>query len=192
MKKIKTAILISGRGSNMRALIEACKEKAFPAEISLVISNKKDALGLEIAKNEGILTKFIDHKEFSSRIEFDRALSREIEASGCEIVCLAGFMRLLSGEFTRKWAGRAINIHPSLLPEFKGANAVRDAFEAGVEKTGCTVHYLVEEMDSGKIIKQAEVTVFKDDNLEDLKSRILQKEHEIYPLALKEVCDDFS
>lgn len=188
MKKIKTAILISGRGSNMKVLIEACKEGDFPAEIGLVISNKKDAMGLQIAKNEGVETKFIDYKAYDSRAEFDREMTKEIEDAGCEIICLAGFMRLLSGEFTKKWAGRAINIHPSLLPDFKGANAVEDAFNAGVSKAGCTVHYLVEEMDSGEIIEQAAVEVSENDDLESLRAKILEKEHEIYPKALKKLC----
>ena len=190
MKKIKTAILISGRGSNMQSLIEACKNESFPAEISLVISNKENAKGLEVAKNEGITTKFINHKDFSSRVEFDRQVSKEIESHDCEIVCLAGFMRLLSGEFTKKWTGKAINIHPSLLPEFKGGNAVKDAFEAGVKKSGCTVHHLVEDMDAGEIIKQAEVDILDGDSLDDVKARILEQEHKIYPEALKMICVD--
>ncbi len=188
MKKIKTAILISGRGSNMKALIDACKDKDFPAEIALVISNKKDAFGLQIAKNEGIETRFINHKSYGSRVEFDREMTKAIKEAGCEVICLAGFMRLLSGEFTRNWAGKAINIHPSLLPDFKGANAVEDAFNAGVSVAGCSVHYLVEEMDSGEIIEQAQVEVSKNDDLEGLKAKILQKEHEIYPKALKKLC----
>ena len=146
---------------------------------------------LEIAQKEGIRTKFIDHKSFSSRKEFDEQMTAEIELSGCEIVCLAGFMRLLSGEFTKKWSGKAINIHPSLLPDFKGANAVRDAFEAGAKKSGCTVHCLVEEMDCGQIIKQAEVEILENDTLNDVKAKILEQEHKIYPEALKEVCEKY-
>ena len=174
----------------MQSLIEACKDESFPAEITLVISNKESAKGLEIAKNEGIATKFINHKDFSSRAEFDGQASKEIESHGCEIVCLAGFMRLLSGEFTKKWTGKAINIHPSLLPEFKGGNAVKDAFEAGVKKSGCTVHHLVEDMDAGEIIKQAEVDILDGDSLDDVKARILEQEHKIYPEALKMICVD--
>jgi phosphoribosylglycinamide formyltransferase-1 len=188
MKKIKTAILISGRGSNMQNLIKACKNPEFPAEITLVISNKKDAKGLEIAANEGIATKFIDHKKFNSRKDFDLEMSKEIENAGCEIICLAGFMRLLSAEFCQKWHDKAINIHPSLLPEFKGADAVGDALKAGAKKTGCTVHYVRHEMDSGPIIEQAAVDVFPTDDKEILAARILEQEHRIYPLALAKIC----
>lgn len=188
MTKIKTAVLISGRGSNMQNLIEACKNPDFLAEIVLVISNKKDAKGLEIAENEGIATKFIDHKDFTSRVEFDREISKEIEKAGCQIVCLAGFMRLLSEEFCQKWHDKAINIHPSLLPEFKGADAVGDALKAGAKKTGCTVHYVRHEMDCGPIIEQAAVDVLPSDTKETLAARILEQEHRIYPLALEKVC----
>lgn len=190
MKKIKTAILISGRGSNMKALIDACKNEDFPAEIALVISNKKDAKGLQIAESDGIKTIFINHKEYDSRVAFDSKISAEIEENGCEIVCLAGFMRLLSAEFTQKWTGKAINIHPSLLPKFKGATAVKDAFEAGEDKSGCSVHYLVEEMDAGQIIAQAEVEIYENDDLGTLEAKILEKEHEIYPKALKILCKE--
>ena len=192
MSKIKTAILISGRGSNMSALIEAAKDPDYPAEISLVISNKKDATGIEIAKNEGIDTKIIEHKNFNSREEFDQALDQAIEEANCQAVCLAGFMRLLSKEFTEKWAGQANNIHPSLLPEFKGATAVKDAFEAGAKKSGCTVHHLVHEMDAGEIILQAEVDISQDDELADVEAKILAKEHEIYPKALKILCNQLN
>ncbi len=191
MKKIKTAILISGRGSNMKALIEASKDKNFPAQISLVIANKENAKGLEIAQQEGIATEFIDHKKFNSRVEFDREVSATIETHQCELICLAGFMRLLSAEFTEKWTNKAINIHPSLLPDFKGASAAKDAFEAGAKKSGCTVHYLVAEMDAGKIIKQAEVAILPTDTLADLETKILQQEHRIYPEALKTLCEDY-
>lgn len=192
MNKIKTAILISGRGSNMSALIEAAKELDYPAEISLVISNKKDAAGIDVAKNEGIDTKIIEHKNFNSREEFDQALDQAIEEGGCQAVCLAGFMRLLSKEFTEKWSGQAINIHPSLLPEFKGATAVKDAFEAGAKKSGCTVHHLVHEMDAGKIIAQAEVDILQNDQLEDVAAKILIQEHKIYPEALKILCNQLN
>lgn len=187
-KKTKVAILISGRGSNMRALVEACKNSDFPAEIVLVLSNKQDAAGLEFASSQGISTKFIDHKKFSSREEFDKEMSAEIEKSGAKIICLAGFMRLLSGWFVQHWFDKLINIHPSLLPEFKGADAVGDAIKAGAKKSGCTVHFVREEMDSGPIILQAEVPVFEDDTKETLAARILQQEHLIYPQALKKIC----
>lgn len=189
MQKIKVAILISGRGSNMQALIKACEDKDFPAEIALVISNKEAAPGLDFARSKGIDTVFIDHKKFSSRAEFDAKMTEEIEKKDCKIICLAGFMRLLSKEFVEHWFDRLINIHPSLLPEFKGADAVGDAIKAGAKKSGCTVHFVREEMDSGPIILQSEVNVRADDTKEILAARILEQEHKIYPLALKKVCE---
>ena len=190
MQKTKIAILISGRGSNMQALVHACTAIDFPAEVALVISNKADALGLEFVREQGIATVFIDHKKFASRQDFDRSLTAEIEKRNCEIVCLAGFMRLLSAEFINKWQGRAINIHPSLLPEFKGADAVGDAIKAKAKKSGCTVHFVVEEMDAGPIIAQAEVEVLSNDNKETLAAKILEKEHQLYPKALAKVCQE--
>ena len=184
-KKTKIAILISGRGSNMKALVEAAKALDFPAEIALVLSNKSDALGLQYAKSQGIKTTFIDHKKFNSRQEFDQEVSKEIENAGCEFICLAGFMRLLSPWIVQKWMGKMINIHPSLLPEFKGADAVGDAIKAGAKKSGCTVHFVHEEMDAGPIIMQAQVDVLEGDDKESLAAKILIEEHKIYPLALK-------
>ena len=189
MKKTKIAILISGRGSNMEAIVKACKNSDFPAQVVLVLSNKVDAQGLEFAKSAGIKTAFVDHKNFSSREEFDKKVSEEIENSGAEIICLAGFMRLLSPWFVNRWFDRAINIHPSLLPEFKGADAVGDAIKAGAKKSGCTVHFVREEMDSGPIILQAEVPVFEGDTKEILAARILKEEHQIYPKALEIICE---
>lgn len=187
-KKTKIAILISGRGSNMRALVEACEKKDFPAEVVLVLSNKKDALGLDFAKSKKIKTIVVDHKNFSSREDFDKKMSEEIEKSGAKIICLAGFMRLLSGWFTKKYSGRILNIHPSLLPAFKGADAVGDAIKAKAKKSGCTVHLVTEEMDSGPMLMQAEVEVFSNDTKETLAAKILKEEHKIYPQALKILC----
>lgn len=192
VRKIKVAILISGRGSNMQALIEACKNANYPAEIAIVISNKKDAFGLEIAKKEGIKTVFIDHKNFKTREEFDAEMTKIIEQNNCELICLAGFMRLLSGQFVNRWFDRLINIHPSLLPEFKGADAVGDALKAGAKISGCTVHFVREEMDSGPIILQAEVVVKENDTKEILAHRILEKEHIIYKKALAQICQNLS
>jgi phosphoribosylglycinamide formyltransferase-1 len=189
VKKVKVAILISGRGSNMQALVNACEDVAFPAEVVLIFSNKKDAKGLEFAESKGIKTAFLDHKNFSSREEFDKKMSEEIEKSGAQIVCLAGFMRLLSPWFVEKYFDRLINIHPSLLPEFKGADAVGDALKFGAKKSGCTVHLVREEMDSGPILAQAEVEVLPTDTKEILAARILQEEHKIYPQALKKLCE---
>jgi len=189
MKKIKTAILISGRGSNMKALIEASKDKNFPAEICLVISNKKDASGLEYAKKENIKTLVISHKEFKTREEFDDNLTKSIKENDCEIICLAGFMRILSDKFTKTWHNKALNIHPSLLPAFKGNDAVGDAIKMGAKFSGCTVHLLTSEMDSGPIIMQSRVEISSDDNKETLAAKILIKEHEIYPKCLRILCE---
>jgi phosphoribosylglycinamide formyltransferase-1 len=185
MIKKKIAILISGRGSNMQALVNACKNPDFPAEVILVLSNKLDALGLEFAAKEDIKTAVINHKDFSSRQDFDIKMSEAIEKSGADIICLAGFMRLLSPWFINRWPNRIINIHPSLLPEFKGGDAVGDAIKARAKVSGCTVHFVNEEMDSGKIIMQARVAVSDKDNKETLAAKILKEEHRIYPEALR-------
>lgn len=184
-KKLKVAVLISGRGSNMRALVEACEAEDFPAQIVLIASNKKDAAGLDFARSKSISTAVVDHKNFSSREDFDKKMSEEIEKSGAEFVCLAGFMRLLSPWFVKRWFDRLINIHPSLLPDFKGADAVGDAIKAGAKISGCTVHFVREEMDSGPIILQASVPVLTNDSKETLAARILTEEHRIYPQSLK-------
>ena len=189
--KIKTAILISGRGSNMQALIGAAKAPDYPAEIVLVISNKPDALGLEFAKKNHIKTAVINHKNFENREDFDREMSKIIDENNCKIICLAGFMRLLSSWFTKKYQGRLINIHPSLLPDFKGANAVEDALKAGAKISGCTTHFVVAEMDAGEIIMQERVRVLEGDTKESLAKRILEKEHLIYPKSLALVCENF-
>jgi phosphoribosylglycinamide formyltransferase-1 len=192
MQKIKTAILISGRGSNMKALIEATKDENYPAKIEIVISNKENASGLDFAKENNIKTITINHKEFRSRKEFDQRLSQIIDENNCQIICLAGFMRLLTGWFTQKYENKIINIHPSLLPNFKGANAVEDALNAGAKESGCTTHFVTEEMDSGKIIMQEKVVVLEGDNSEILAARILKQEHLIYPASLAKICNSLS
>lgn len=192
IKKTKVAILISGRGSNMQALVKACEDPSFPAQVVLVLSNKTDAQGLQFAQKNGIKTAAINHREFlqeqNPRESFDKKVSTEIEKSGAQIICLAGFMRLLSRWFVERWMDHLINIHPSLLPEFKGADAVGDAIKAGAKKSGCTVHFVREEMDSGPIIKQAQVEVFASDTKETLAAKILKEEHLIYPESLKIIC----
>jgi len=194
MKKTKIAILISGRGSNMQALVNACEDKNFPAEVVLVLSNKAEAEGLKFAQEKGIKTAFVNHKDFSitnnPREEFDKKVSEEIEKSGAEFICLAGFMRLLSPWFVQRWFDKLINIHPSLLPEFKGADAVGDAIKAGAKKSGCTVHFVREEMDSGPIIIQAAVEVLPSDTKETLAAKILKEEHRIYPQALRKILEN--
>ena len=192
-RKVRVAILISGRGSNMQKLIEACENPNFPAEIIVVGSNKEKALGLEYAKSKSINTFVIDNKNFAKfqnpREEFDKALHQEILKYDVEIICLAGFMRILSEWFVDQWHNKIINIHPSLLPDFKGANAVEDALKAQAKISGCTTHFVSFEMDAGPIIMQSEVLVDKNDNLETLSQKILLKEHEIYPLTLKKICN---
>jgi len=186
-KKTKVAILISGRGSNMQAIVRACEHPYFPTEVVLVLSNKIDAVGLEFAKSKKIKTAFVNHRDYDSREEFDKKMSEEIEKSGAEIICLAGFMRLLSPWFVNRWLDKLINIHPSLLPEFKGADAVGDAIKAGVKISGCTVHFVREEMDCGPVILQSQVEVKPHDTKDTLAARILKEEHKIYPEALRKV-----
>jgi phosphoribosylglycinamide formyltransferase-1 len=187
--KTKTAILISGRGSNMRSLIAAAADPAYPAEIALVISNVADAEGLKHAAAAGIATKIIPHKPFPSREAFDAALDDAIVAAGAEIVCLAGFMRILSDWFAKKWQGRVLNIHPSLLPTYKGVHVHERVLAAGEKQSGCTVHFVVPELDAGPIILQAAVPVMPDDTPDTLAARILVEEHKIYPQALAMVAE---
>lgn len=186
MKK-KIAVLISGGGSNLQALIDACKEEEFPARIALVLSNKADAYGLKRAAEAGITTRIISHKDFPDRDSFDAAMHQALTQAGIEFVCLAGFMRLLTAGFVNQWMGRMINIHPSLLPSFKGIHTHAAALQAGVKIHGCTVHHVVPEMDAGPIIIQAAVPVLSGDSPETLGARVLAAEHIIYPLALKTV-----
>lgn len=170
----------------MAAIISACENEDFPARVALVLSNKKDAAGLEFAASKNIPTKIVDHKNFSSREEFDKEVSSEIEKSGAQLICLAGFMRLLSPWFVNKWKNKIINIHPSLLPDFKGGNAVEDAIKAGAAFSGCTVHFVTEEMDCGETILQSpRVEIKKEDTKEILAKKILEHEHVIYVRALK-------
>lgn len=187
MAKKKVAVLISGSGTNLQALIDAARMPDYPAEITLVISNKSDAYGLTRAQSAGIAAHVINHKDFTSREAFDAAMQKILEENKIEFVCLAGFMRLLSAPFVKTWQGRMLNIHPSLLPQFKGANAIRDALAAGVKETGCTVHLVTEEVDSGPIILQAKVPVLPDDTEESLLARVHKEEHRIYPQALKKI-----
>ena len=181
----RAAILISGRGSNMSALIAAASDPLFPAEIVLVISNVADAEGLRHAEAAGIATKVIAHKPFPTREAFDAALDEALEDSGAQIVCLAGFMRILSDWFAHKWEGRLVNIHPSLLPAFKGVHVHEQALGAGVRISGCTVHFVVPELDAGPIIAQAAVPVEAGDSAQTLAARVLEAEHRLYPEALR-------
>jgi phosphoribosylglycinamide formyltransferase-1 len=185
LAKRRVAILISGRGSNMASLIEAAKAPDYPAEIALVVSNIPGAPGLERAAAEGVATAVVDHKTYPEREAFERALDRALTAHGAEILCLAGFMRILTPWFINRWIGRMLNIHPSLLPLFKGLHTHRRALEEGVRIHGCTVHYVTPELDSGPIIAQAAVPVLPSDTENALSARVLRQEHVIYPLALR-------
>lgn len=183
-RKTRVAILISGRGSNMVSILDAAQAPDYPAEIALVLSNRPDAAGLAHAAACGIPSKAIDHRGFPDRASFDAALQAELEAAGIELVCLAGFMRIFSGPFVEAWAGRMINIHPSLLPLFRGVHTHAQALEAGVRLHGCTVHYVVPELDAGPIVAQAAVPVLPGDDPDSLAARILVQEHRLYPTAL--------
>ncbi|CAN0538728.1 unnamed protein product [Laminaria digitata] len=185
MARLKTAILISGRGSNMQALVDAASDPAYPAEIVRVISNVPDAGGLERAAEAGIATKAIDHRKFDSRATFEDALHAELTDAGVELVCLAGFMRLLTADFVERWLDRMINIHPSLLPSYKGLHTHERALAEGVRFTGCTVHYVRPAMDAGPIIVQAAVPVLPGDDADTLAARVLTAEHRCYPHALR-------
>ncbi len=190
MARLKLGVLISGRGSNLQALIDAAADPAFPAEIALVLSNKADAYGLERAAQAGIATAVVSHRDFAQdKAAFEAALDARLRAAGVELVCLAGFMRILSPWFVRSWHDRLINIHPSLLPSFKGLDTHERALEAGVRVHGCTVHYVRPEMDVGPIIVQAAVPVLADDDSHSLADRVLAAEHRIYPLAVRLIAE---
>ncbi|PCI37792.1 MAG: phosphoribosylglycinamide formyltransferase [Rhodospirillaceae bacterium] len=182
---MKVAVLISGRGSNLQALIDACESDDFPAEIVLVLSNKDNVQGLERAEAADIPTMTLSPKDYDDRASFDCAMSDLVTQSGAEFICLAGYMRLLSDDFVRTWRDKLINIHPSLLPSFKGLHVHEQALDAGVRFTGCTVHFVRPAMDEGPILAQAVVPVLPDDNADSLAERILEQEHKLYPLALK-------
>jgi phosphoribosylglycinamide formyltransferase-1 len=191
MDRKRTAILLSGRGSNMTALIEAAREADYPAQICLVVSNRPDALGLQRAADAGIATAVVDHTIYGKdRGAFERALQDVLLQHRIETVCLAGFMRLLTAWFVGQWPNRMLNIHPALLPAFKGLDTHRRAIEAGAREHGATVHFVVPEMDSGPTITQGAVPVLPDDTESTLAARVLGVEHRIYPLALKLVASD--
>lgn len=180
----RTAILISGRGSNMAALIAAARAPDFPAEIVLVLSNKPDAAGLARAKGAGIAVAAVDHKIYAGRGEFEASMQALLDIHRVELICLAGFMRVLSAPFVTRWRGRMLNIHPSLLPAFRGLDTHRRALAAGVKIHGCTVHFVEPELDSGPIVAQSFVSVREDDTPEMLAARVIEKEHALYAEAL--------
>jgi phosphoribosylglycinamide formyltransferase 1 len=180
----RTAILISGRGSNMSALIAAARAPDFPAEIALVLSNKNNAAGLVLARQAGIATAVVDHKIYAGRDEFEGSMQAMLDIHRIDLICLAGFMRILSAPFVARWQGRMLNIHPSLLPSFRGLDTHARAIEAGVKLHGCTVHFVEPELDAGPIIAQAAVELRDDDTPETLGARVLIEEHALYPAAL--------
>jgi phosphoribosylglycinamide formyltransferase-1 len=190
MAKKRVAVLISGRGSNMASLINAAKDDGYPAEIALVVSNRPDAAGLDHARARGISTAVVDHSVYGKdREAFERALQDVLVAHRIDLVCLAGFMRLLTPWFVGQWEGRMLNIHPALLPAFKGLHTHERALADGVKVHGATVHFVSAEMDSGPIILQAEVPVIDGDTPETLAARVLEAEHRIYPQALRKVAE---
>ncbi len=183
--KRRVGILISGRGSNMAALLEAARDPGFPAEIVLVLSNRPDAGGLAVAAAAGVATAAVDHRPFKGdRAEHERAIDAELRRAGAEIVCLAGYMRLLTPFLVEAWAGRMLNIHPSLLPAFPGLDTHERALAAGAKLHGCTVHLVTQGMDEGPILAQAAVPVLAGDTEDDLAARVLRQEHRLYPAAL--------
>jgi phosphoribosylglycinamide formyltransferase-1 len=186
----RTAILISGRGSNMAALIAAARAPDFPAEIALVLSNKSAAPGLALAKQAGIATAAVDHKIYAGRDEFEGSMQAVLDINRIDLICLAGFMRILSAPFVTRWRGRIINIHPSLLPAFRGLDTHARAIAAGARVHGCTVHFVEPELDSGPVIAQASVPVRDDDTPESLGARVLAEEHKLYPAGLALVAAD--
>jgi phosphoribosylglycinamide formyltransferase-1 len=190
MSRKRVAILISGRGSNMAALIEAAQAPDYPAEIALVVSNRPDAGGLALARAAGITTALLDHKPFGKdRAAFDSALQAILDQHRIELICLAGFMRLFTAEFTQRWYGRMLNIHPSLLPAFPGLDPHGQALRAGAKTSGATVHFVIAETDAGPIVMQESVPVYPDDTPDTLAARVLGVEHRIYPRALRDLAE---
>lgn len=185
MTRRRVGVLISGRGSNMKALIAAAGSPGYPAEIAVVLSNRPDAAGLDVARAAGLPAEAVDHKAFADRPAFERALDARLRHHGVDLVCLAGFMRLLTAGFVNAWRDRVLNIHPSLLPAFPGLDTHARALAAGVRFAGCTVHVVRPEMDAGPIVAQAAVPVLPGDDEATLAARVLGAEHRLYPLALR-------
>ncbi len=189
MAQLRTAVLISGRGSNLQALIDACAARDFPAEIVLVVSNRASAQGLERAERARIPTRVFSHGDFATRDAFDSAINRALKDAGIELICLAGFMRVLGDAFVVAWRDRLINIHPSLLPQFPGLDTHTRALAACVERHGCTVHFVRHAVDSGPIIVQGSVPVLPNDTADTLAARVLAVEHRAYPLAVRLIAE---
>lgn len=184
MKRKRVGVLISGRGSNMEALVDAARDPAYPAEIACVVSNRPDAAGLKFAQGRNIPTHVVDHKSFTTREAFDAALNDYLQSQKLDLIACAGFMRVMTSVLLEPWAGRMINIHPSLLPLYKGTHTHERALADGAKIHGCSVHYVTAELDGGPVIAQAEVPVLPDDTPETLSARVLVEEHKLYPKAL--------
>lgn len=189
-QKLKLAVFISGRGSNLQALIDSCAKGNFPAEISLVLSDRPDAYGLKRAEEAGIKTELVSYKEYSGREDFEKALIETLSGYEIDLICLAGFMRILTPHFINHWKHKLINIHPSLLPDYKGLNTHERALADGKKESGCTVHYVVPEVDSGPIIVQKRVEILENDTPDSLAERILEQEHIAYPEAVRIIAEE--
>jgi len=188
--RLRLGVLISGRGSNLQALIDACAHTDFPAEIAVVISNVPDVMGLERTKQAGLPSKVINHKGFANRETFEAAIQETLTEAKVDLVCLAGFMRILTSDFVKKWHNQMINIHPSLLPAYKGLDTHKRAMMDGARFTGCTVHFVRPDMDTGPIIAQAAVPIAQTDTIETLSAKVLVNEHLIFPQAIRWIAED--
>ena len=186
---LRVAVLLSGRGSNLQALIDACRDPDFPATIVSVISNNPHAQGLARAQKAGIATTVVNHRSYESRETFDAAITNDLDEARAELVCLAGFMRILTKRFVNRWRNRLLNIHPSLLPSFKGLDAQQQALDAGVKLSGCSVHFVRSGLDDGPIIAQAAVPVLDNDDVKALSTRILALEHSLYPRVVRLIAE---
>lgn len=186
----RIVVLISGSGTNLQAIIDACKQADYPGEVVAVVSNKADAYGITRARNEQIATSVLSHKSFESRELYDQALIKQIDSYQPELIVLAGFMRILTPEFVQHYQGRLLNIHPSLLPKYQGLHTHQRAIDAGDKEHGVSVHFVTEELDGGPVILQAKVPVFEQDNADDLAARVHEQEHRIYPLVVKWFCQN--
>lgn len=189
MSKLRLAVMISGSGTNLQALIDSCQQENYPAQIEVVISNRPDAKGLHRARNAGLKAICIDHKDYDSREAFEDAVHECLTEHKTQLVCLAGFMRILNAEFVNRWKDRMINIHPSLLPSYKGLHTHARAIEDGVRFGGCTIHYVRPEMDNGPIIMQTAVPIATDETEESLAGKVLTYEHKMYPAAVRMIAE---
>ena len=188
--KLKLAVFISGRGSNLKAILDACAAPKFPAQIRCIVSNKAEAGGLEYAREHNIPYAVISHKDYASKQDFEQALLDALSHEPIDLICLAGFMRILSPYFLERWGDSIINIHPSLLPKYKGLDTHKRAIEAGDKEAGCTIHYVIPEMDAGKIIYQKKVPIVKQDTEDTLAQKVIIEEHRAYPHAIRLVVEE--